>query len=578
MPEVGSFLKGLFFGHIEEELLFPYPSMDQAGVEHLAGLLEDVHGIASAMVEPEIIDREARIPDAVLHAMGEAGLFGMSIPRRYGGLGLTTTESSRALEEVAYVDSSLAITVGSHASLGVLGLLMFGTEAQKERWLPRLASGEVVAAFGLSEATGGTDVAGMRATAHRLPGGGYRLTGVKTNVTNGDRAGLFTIFARTSGRVGSRDGITAFLVEKGQGVELLGRADTLGVRGASFVDVKLDDVVVSDENVLGEPGMGFKIAMEILNRSRLAIAPGCLGICRRALEHTAEHARARHAFGRPIGQFGMIQHKISRMVVDTFVLESLTYLVTGLMDRGRTDTSMECAVAKVVASETAWRVVHDGFQVAAGQGYLRGTPFERLLRDARLNLIYSGTNEILRVYVALAGLGGPAELLRSVASAVRNPMHSIGLLADYALDILDRRWRRGKITLAGQELMGLAEPLVERVSTFGEVVERVLRREGDDILEKQLLQERIADVVIDLYSGFASLARASANVEQGDQEAGRNSMASLTLFLDEAVPRVDLALERLGHNRDDLSRELAVEAMKRGSATITETQWKPNRS
>ena len=358
MHEVGSFLKGIFFGHIEEELLFPYPSPQQAEAEVLNGLLDGLRTLGRSSIDPARIDREERIPQKLLDELRGLGLFGLSIPPRFGGLGLSCGSWCRVIEGLARLDPSLALTVGAHLSLGTQGLLLHGTEEQKLRWLPRLASGESLAAFALTEAESGSDVAALRTRAEPDEAGGFCLYGSKVHVINGGLADLFTVFARIGTEQGGRKGITAFLVPRSPGLGTGPEEGTLGIRGSSVTHLDLDGTAVQPSQVLGEQGAGFKVAVGILNLSRLAVAAGCLGQCKAALDLTVDHIRTRHAFGRPISQLGMIQRKIGQMVVDTYVLDSLVYLTTGIIDSGLTDNSMECAVAKVFASETTWRVVN----------------------------------------------------------------------------------------------------------------------------------------------------------------------------------------------------------------------------
>lgn len=567
MPVVGSFLKGIFFGHLEEELLFPYPRPRPAESEAVSLLVDSLRSVARK-IDPVAIDQEARIPQEVLDSLRARGMFGLAIPTRFGGRGLSTSSWTRVLEELARIDSSVAVMVGTHVSLGTQGLLLFGSEEQKAEWLPRLASGELLAAFALTEAEAGSDVAALKTRAEPISGGGYRLSGSKVRITNGSLAGLFTVFARVAGAPGEREGITAFLVPRGPGLSTGPEVRTLGIRGSATTDVLLDGVEVGPAQVLGQPGAGFKIAMEILNRSRLAVATGCVGLCKAVLDVTVDYTRRRRAFGQPIGKFGMIQAKIGQMAVDTFVMESLAYLTTGLIDAGRTDTSMECAVAKVFASETAWRVVNDSLSVAGGAGYLPSYPFERLMRDARANLIFNGTNEILRMYIALAGLSGPGEFLRSVSEAVRRPLRSIGLLADYALAVFNRRWKRDTVSLAHERIEELADPLAELVARLGEVSEAILRRHGQEILHRQFLQERLANITIDLYAAFAALSRTSFLLQEGDQERSREALTCTSIFVAQAERRIRQALEACDRNEDEMLRDVALTAEQKREARL----------
>jgi acyl-CoA dehydrogenase family protein 9 len=336
--------------------------------------------------------------------MKELGLFGLIIPEEYGGLGLSNTGYARIMQELAAVDASLAVTVGAHQSIGLKGLLLFGTEAQKKRYLPKLATGEWVAGFALTEPGAGSDAASIATRAELSEDGeGYVLNGNKIWITNGGFADLFTVFARTSAPdSGQKPRITALLVERGYGVKNGPNEEKMGIRGSSTTALYFEDVKVPAANVLGESGRGFKVAMEVLNSGRLGLAAGCVGGCKTMLQMAVERTQERKAFGRTIGDFGMIKEKISRMMCETYALESMTYLTTGLIDAGVPDYSLESAICKVFGSETYWMVANETLQIAAGIGYMTEYPYERMLRDSRINLIFEGTNEILRAFIAPA--------------------------------------------------------------------------------------------------------------------------------------------------------------------------------
>jgi acyl-CoA dehydrogenase family protein 9 len=335
----------------------------------------------------------------------------MIIPQEHGGIGLSSTSYARVVQEVAGYDASLAVTLGAHQSIGLKGILLFGTDEQKSRYLPKLASGEQAAAFALTEPSAGSDAAAIQTRAEPLPdGSGYLLNGSKIWITNGGFADVFTVFARTSPIEGAqKPKITAFIVERAMGVKSGPPEHKLGIRGSSTTEVFFEDVKVPNKNVLGEPGRGFKVAVEVLNSGRLGLAAGAIGGCKRLIKMAVERATERKAFGRSIAEFGLIKDKIAVMMAETFAIESMTYLTAGLVDGKVSDYSLESAICKVYASETLWRVVNETLQIAAGIGYMTEYPYERSLRDSRINLIFEGTNEILRCFVAHAGIQGPGK-------------------------------------------------------------------------------------------------------------------------------------------------------------------------
>jgi acyl-CoA dehydrogenase family protein 9 len=320
-------------------------------------MLESIRRFFAANVDSAKIDREHEIPAGVLQGLKDMGLFGLQIPTEYGGIGLSATGYARVMQEISSLDPAIAVTLGGHQSIGLKGILLFGTEDQKQRYLPRLATGEIVAAFALTEPSAGSDAAAIQTRADKVDDGAYVLNGSKIWITNGGFADLFTVFARTSpAEEGAKPRITAFLVERGMGVESGPSERKLGIRGSSTTAIYFDNVRVPPKNVLGEVGRGFKVAMEVLNSGRLSIASGAVGASKRLLKLAVERTQERKAFGRSIGDFGLIKDKIATMMAETFALESMTYLTTSSTRACRT-TRSRAPSAKCSAPRRrgAWR-------------------------------------------------------------------------------------------------------------------------------------------------------------------------------------------------------------------------------
>ncbi len=553
-------MKSLFFGVIADGLLFPYPEINAQEVDQLHLVLGSVRKFFAANVDPVAIDREHAIPPAVLKGVKDLGLFGMLIPQAYGGTGMSSSAYARVMQEIAGLDASVAVTLGGHQSIGYKALLLFGTEDQKRRYLPRLATGEMIAAFGLTEASAGSDAAAIRTHAALMPDGNYKLNGTKIWITNGGVADLFTVFARTSRPDEAlKPKITAFIVERAFGVTSGKEEHKLGIRGSSTTEVFFEDVIVPASNILGEPGRGFKVAMEVLNSGRLGLAAGCVGACKQLIKLSTERVRERRAFGRPIGEFGLIKDKIACMLAETYALESMVYMTTAIVDR-RVDFSIESAICKVYGSETLWRVVNESLQIAAGIGYMQDFPYERHLRDARINLIFEGTNEILRCFIALAGMAGPGQTLADVAKAMREPIKGFGLLSDFAI--------RKARTAFGRERMTGAHPLLNReavvfeefASELGRNVEKALRKHGHNIAEMQYTQRRIADMAIDLYAIASLIARTTRKLERHGEEGARREVELTSMFVAMAQGRLRANADSFEHNDDELRKGIADRA------------------
>jgi acyl-CoA dehydrogenase family protein 9 len=552
-----SFMKSLFHGVIAENLVFPYPEPGAGEVDTLRMMLESVRRFCEKSVDSAGIDQKHEIPPTVLAGMKELGLFGLLIPQAHGGLGLSQTSYARVIQEVGSLDSSLAVTLGAHQSIGLKGILLFGTEEQKARYLPKLATGENVAAFALTEPGAGSDAAAI-ATRAESTAGGYLLNGSKIWITNGGFADVFTVFARTSpAEEGSKPRITAFIVERGWGVRTGHNEHKLGIRGSSTTEVFFDNVKVPEGNILGEKGRGFKVAMEVLNSGRLGLASGCVGLSKRLINMAVERCGERRAFGRPIGEFGLIKDKIAMMMAEVFALESMTYMTTGLIDAKEPDFSVESAICKVYGSETLWRVVNETLQIAAGIGYMQDYPYERLLRDSRINLIFEGTNEILRCFIALSGMQGPGKELVEVAKAMREPIKGFGLLSDFAI-------RKARSAL-GRERLTRHHPILNREAVIfeeytGELakgVEKILRKHGKNIAEMQYTQKRTADMAIDLYAIAAMISRTTRAIEKRGEEGARREIDLLTIFVNAAEKRLAGNVAATDKNDDELRKAVA---------------------
>jgi acyl-CoA dehydrogenase family member 9 len=556
-----SFMKSLFHGVIAESVIFPYPTPSEGECDSINAILESVRRFCAAHVDSAKIDQTHEIPDAVMSGLKELGLFGMQIPTEYGGVGLSATGYARVTQEFGGIDPAIAVMLGAHQSIGLKSILLFGTEDQKRRYLPKLATGEMVAAFALTEPSAGSDAAAIQTRADKHPDGGYVLNGSKIWITNGGIADLFTVFARTSANEeGAKPRITAFLVERGMGVKSGPNEKKLGIRGSSTTSIFFDDVRVPAANVIGEVGRGFGVAMEVLNSGRLSLASGCVGGSKRLIRMAVERTLERKAFGRAIGEFGLIKDKIASMMARTYALESMTYLTTGLVDSNAIDYSVESAICKVFGSETLWQVVNETLQIAAGVGYMQEYSYERWLRDSRINLIFEGTNEILRCFIALSGMQGPGQALTDVSRAMREPIKGFGLLSDFAI-------RKARSAL-GRERASRAHPILNHeavvfedyVGDLAKNVEKALRKHGREIAEMQYTQQRVAEMAIDLYAIASVIARTTRAIEKRGEEGARREIDLTSVFVGDAQRRLAQTVALFDKNDDELRKAIASKA------------------
>ena len=446
-----SFAKSLFLGEIHEDLVFPWPQPDPAEQDQVRALIAAADELGSRL-DPRKIEEDRWIGDDVIRELGERGLCGLYVPERYGGQGLSQTGYARVFETFARIDATLSIVLGVHQSIGFKGIHLFGTEEQKERFLPDLAAGRKLAGFALTEPNAGSDAYHIESRAVQQADGSWVLNGEKRYIGNGGKGSVFTTFARCE--VDGKDRHIALIVERGmKGFEVGERYDTMGLRGNDLRRLYFNDVRVPPENVLGEPGEGFHIAMEILNNGRIGLGTGSVGAAKWLLDKAIDHVNDRHQFGRPLADFELVQDKIGWMVSNLFGLESMCYLTCGLVDAGVPDYSLESAICKVSGTEFLWYAANRTLQLKGGEGYLRTQPFEKVLRDIRIFPIFEGANDVLRAFIALSGLKPLGEKLSGLGEVgLSDPIGSIGVLIDYFGGRIQREVRPDRITKAHPEL------------------------------------------------------------------------------------------------------------------------------
>lgn len=353
-----------------------------------------VRELAQGVIKPLAaeVDREHRFPDEAIRGAVEAGLMGVLIPREYGGAGLDALAFAICIEELAQACASTAVIVDVHTSVGTEPILLFGDEAQKRTWLPRLAGGELLGAFALTEPSSGSDAAALKMTARR-GGGGYVLNGTKVFITNIGRAGLYVVFARTGSEEEKAAGVTAFLVPADtKGVRVGQVFDKMGLHGSPTGELVLEDVIVSDENRLGREGQGFTIAMRALDSGRIGISGQALGIAQSALDEARELMRER---GHEQGD----DFALADMATRVESARLLAYRAAWLCGRGKPFTR-EASMSKLHCTDTAMQVAIDALQIAGEDGAIAGSPFERHVRDAKALQIYEGSNQVQRIVIA----------------------------------------------------------------------------------------------------------------------------------------------------------------------------------
>ncbi|MFC0034065.1 acyl-CoA dehydrogenase family protein [Micromonospora chaiyaphumensis] len=579
-----SFGKELFLGRFQLDLINPWPRLDPAEAARAEEFLAAFGAYLESEVDGAAIERDARIPDEVFHGLARLGAFGMKIDRKHGGLGLSNLHYCRALMRAGSVNPSIGALLSAHQSIGVpQPLKMFGIPEQKERFLPRLAAGEV-SAFLLTEPDVGSDPARLATTAEPTEDGtGYRLNGVKLWATNGTVATLLVVMARVPAAEGRRGGITAFVVEgDSEGITVERRNAFIGLRGLENSLTRFHDVFVPRENVIGGEGKGLKIALTTLNTGRLSLPAMCVGAGKWALNVAREWAADRVQWGRPVGEHEAVAKKLAFMAATTYGMESMLDLCCLLADDDRNDIRIEAALVKLYASEMAWKIADELIQIRGGRGYEtadslaargeRPAAVEQLLRDLRINRIFEGSTEIMHLLIAREAVD--AHL--SVAGDIIDPDAGLGRKAKAGAraGVFYAKWLptlavgKGQAPGAYHEFGPLAAHLrhVERASRkLARSTFYAMSRWQGKMERKQAFLGRVVDIGAELFAMSAVCVRAVAeraehpeNVELAD------------LFCRQARLRVDELFTGLWSNTDAVDVAAAKRIIAGRYASIEE--------
>lgn len=561
--------KSLFLGEIRSDVITPFPKISEQEQETLRFVIESIDKFMADKAEDfRRYDVEGAQPDVYVDELKTLGLFSLIIPEEFSGLGLSNSGYARVLQQTSRYDASTSLTIGAHSSIGMKALLLFGTQEQKAKYLPRLATGELIAAFCLTESGSGSDAASVKTTAVKQSDGSWILNGEKIWITNGGTAGFFTVFAKTEGDGGK---MTGFIVEREwPGVSTGPKEDKMGIRASCTTTVRFDNVRVPAECVLGEEGKGFKVAMAVLNNGRTGLGGGCVGAMKRLIELSIAQATQRKQFGKSISEFQLIKDKIATMTALCFASESAVSVVGHLIDSDSEDFSVEAAMSKVFVSEALWTVADEALQIAGGNGFMREYPYERVVRDSRINRIFEGTNEILRLYVGLSGMKDPGEALKDVAKGLKgifnDPIKGFGVLSDYAVRKVGQLTPIGRSKFVGVSPALADEALVfeQGVAKLAQAVEATLSRYRKGIIEQQLATRRLADVAIDLFVGMCVMARVSSLIAEKGAANCQDEVQIVKVMTNAARVRIGNNLKALHKNSDNESIALADSIIAKG--------------
>jgi acyl-CoA dehydrogenase family member 9 len=556
-PQALGFAKGLFQGHFVADWVMPYPRIPAPQQVELDGALTELRQFLDEHLDPAEIDRNADIPRSVIDGLGRVGVLGMTAPKEYGGHGFSQMANCKILEEIGRRCASTSVFVNAHHSIGIRALLLFGTHEQKQRWLPKLSSGEQLGAFALTEREAGSDAANVQMQARPSEDGShFILNGEKRYITNAAIADVLTVMARTPVPGSDKSSITAFLVTPDMpGFEMLeARMPKMGIRGTATGRFALRDAKVPKENILGPPGKGLKVALTVLDFGRTTFGACCTGAAKTCLQLAIEHANTRKQFNKTLGNFHLVQKKIARIAADAYAMEAMTTITASLIDRGLEDYMLETAMLKVFTTERLWECINDVFQIYGGSAYFVDRPLERMMRDARINQIGEGANEVLTSFIALVGMRGPGMEFKEIYDTMIKPTREQGFAKAWTAGKhrLGATVRVPEIPVQSAELRWFANQLGRLIWRFNVAVNRALITYREPILDMQLVQERMANAVMDLFAATCVLSRHDAEL-QFAQRNGNSSTPdrfAADLFLRQSFRRIRHFLAGLTDNDD----------------------------
>merc|ERR1719325_69119 len=508
-----SFVQNVFRGMIEPTQVFPFPvALDEEQRENLEMLVPIAERVMEEQNDPLLNDQLESVPEDTVQGLRELGAFGLQVPVELDGVGLTNTQYARLTEVVGGNDLGVGIFIGAHQSIGFKGILLAGTDEQKAKYLPKLATGENFAAFALTEPSSGSDAGSIKTRAELNKEGTHWIP-------NGPP-------------------------EK-----------KMGIKCSNTAEVYFENTPIPVENVLSKPGDGFKVAMQILNNGRFGMGAALSGTMRSVIQKATDHATNRIQFGSRIDGYGAIQEKIAKMSMIHYATESMAYMVAGTMDAGYDDYQLEAAISKIFASEAAWFVTDEAIQILGGNGYMRALGLEKVMRDLRIFRIFEGTNDILRLFVALTGIQYAGGHLRELQKAISNPVANFGV-------VLGEVAKRGKgaIGIGPGNVLGdkvhpnLSESAAltcKAVDAFGQSVEKVLIKHGKNIINEQFILNRLANATIDIYANTCVLSRCTKTLNEGLESAHQEELMT-KVWCRQSYARIMDNLDQL-KNPEDLN-------------------------
>ena len=556
-PQALGFAKGLFLGHFVSDWVMPYPRIAEAEQAELDRVLRELREFLDQHLDPAEVDRQADIPRHVIDGLGRIGVLGMTAPKDVGGHAFSQIANCKVLEEIGSRCASTSVFVNAHHSIGIRALLLFGTPEQQRRWLPKLVTGEELGAFALTEPEAGSDAGNVQMTATPSQDGShFILNGEKRYITNAAIGQVLTVMARTPVPGSNKTAITAFLVTPDMaGFRMIeGRMPKMGIRGTATARFELRDVRVPRENILGQMGKGLKVALTVLDFGRTTFGACCTGAAKTCLGLAVQHANTRKQFNKTLGEFELVKKKIAYIAANAYAMEAMTTITGSLIDRGLEDYMVETAMLKVFTTARLWDIINETFQIYGGSAYFVDLPLERMLRDARINQIGEGSNEVLTSFIALVGMRGPGMEFKEIYDTMLRPTRTggIGKAWSAGMNRLGAAIRTPNVPVRSEQLHSHASQLARAIWRFNFSVNKSLIAYREPILDMQLVQERIAWAAMELFASTCVLSRWDADLQaaQRNGSSTRSGDEAADLFLRHSFRSIRGFLNELGHNDD----------------------------
>ena len=582
-PATMGFIKNLFWGNLREELVLPFPEVSAEENARCDQLLAELDDYLRNEHPHHEIDQKQEIPEWCIKRLFDMGVMGMIIPKEHGGGGFGITSYNRVLERIGMTCGSTAVLVSAHQSIGCGALNLFGSEEQKQRYLPRMAS-DTLSAFCLSEPNVGCDAGGQETTCTLTDDGEhYIINGEKKWATSAAMAGLFTVMCNQmiedpkTGKMKKK--VTAIICTPDmQGIDIYSRnRSKCGIRGTWQARIRFKDVKVPRANLLHKEGKGLNVALTCLNYGRCTLSAGMVGAGRAAYEHATKWAQYRYQFDRPIGEFEQIQEKVARMAAYCYAMDAMLYMTTGIVDRGDEDIMLETAICKVFCSDIGFRTTDLAMQIMGGEGYMTENIVERMWRDSRINMIVEGANEVMHSFVFAYGSKQLGEFMLGVKS---QPFGNLNAALQIGSELfLGLKRRAPRFSRVHPKLAPLAHDLEQRIREFSHQVKMMFKVHEEKLITRQMIQARLSWSVIWLHAMSCCLSRMDKDLREGmDGQQFVHDWAIVNHVFAIGGEEIDNNLRALRTNADRTMRDAAEVAFKRSDTLPNSDYFIPEKT